>query len=147
MTVGVVHLMPEVLEFEASADLGTDFPVAFSLAMVGFVIILLVQHVLFAGAECGQAFLTSKADFEAKVVYNNVGEIWRDVIGKYRAPMIMQICILTHVVLESMAVGLAVRNPSYSACLLIDPPPPPRAPPRTGVHPTPPPPTMGVVIR
>lgn len=120
LTVGFVHLLPEVMEFQASADLG-DYPVGFALVITGFCLILFVQHVLFAGedASCGSAFLNNRADFEEKVQYKSVGEVWKDIIGKYRAPMLMQVAILVHVVLESMAVGLAVRDHSrqlYLTC-------------------------------
>lgn len=114
LTVGVVHLLPEVVEFEALADLPTDFPVGFSLIVLGFMMVLFVEHVCFGGHDhmhaCRHDEMSCISAEEQEVSANqDLRGIWSDITGKYRAPMIMQLAILVHATLESIALGLAVR--------------------------------------
>ena len=47
LTVGIVHLLPEVVEFQALADLDTDFPLGFAMVVIGFCLVLFTEHVVF----------------------------------------------------------------------------------------------------
>jgi zinc transporter ZupT len=109
LTVGIVHLLPEVMEFQAAADFDTEFPVGLSLVVVGFVLLLLVENVLFASHDHAPGDFHVQDQVVVTEKTNLLSTLHKDIMDRYRPPMIMQLAIMVHNILESITLGLAVR--------------------------------------
>lgn len=108
LAVAFMHLLPEVLEFQALAGLDTDFPVGFSLLVTGFALTLFVEHVVFGGH--GHSHGIDDEDVKMPAAETGKRSILKDITTTYRGPMIMQVATIVHATLESVALGLAVRS-------------------------------------
>lgn len=134
LSVGILHLLPHVTDYESMADLDTDFPVGLSLVVVGFLLVLFVEQVMFArdtpagdGAgstgspEAGKSGdITGKegsgrggsvTDSEARgSIVEQTQALWQ----KYHSPLITEVAVVLHAVLESIVLGLTVRATASS---------------------------------
>lgn len=106
LTVGILHLLPDVAEYEAAAKLSTDYPVGLCFVVVGFLVILAVEHVLLdvhGSAHSHRGVGTELEDSTAKAP---LLERTRSVALFYQDPLITEAAVLLHSVLECITMGL-----------------------------------------
>eukprot|EP00892_Ulva_mutabilis_P009092 jgi/Ulvmu1/6555/UM003_0190.1 len=112
LSVGVLHLLPHVAEYEEAADLSTDFPVGLSFVMVGFVLILYVERVLF-DVDCSAASaLTRRAESDTSDDSSKYSIMSRasSIVARYHSPLLTEAAVVLHAVLESMVLGLSTNK-------------------------------------
>lgn len=106
LTVGLTHLLPHVAEYEATADLDTDYPVGLGLVAIGFILVLFVEQVLF---NVHGHKREKRVDDEQWSQDVPLLERTKGVAVFYQEPLITQMAVVLHAVLECITMGLAVR--------------------------------------
>lgn len=110
LAVGLLHLLPHVIEYEALSSLDTDYPVGLAVVLAGFALILFMEQVLFGF----QAAPQSSTEDTSK---SRSAGCLQGVTGRFKGPMITQLAVILHAVLESITMGLAVRSCPLSRSL------------------------------
>jgi zinc transporter ZupT len=107
LTVGLMHLLPHVLEYESAADLGTEYPVGLMFVVVGFLLILFVEQIVFNVHESANDLERE----ESRVQYTLL-EKTKNVALCYREPLLTELAVVLHGVLEATVLGISVRRGS-----------------------------------
>lgn len=106
LTVGLTHLLPHVAEHEATADLDTDYPVGLAIVALGFILILFVEQILFDVH--GHKHHENLELEEERTPDVPLLERTRNTALFYQEPLITQLAVGLHAVLECITMGLAV---------------------------------------
>jgi NADH:ubiquinone oxidoreductase subunit 6 (subunit J) len=120
LTVGILHLLPHVEEYEAAAKLSTDYPVGLACVVIGFVLVLFVELVLFGVHGSSHRPAADKDVSEDSQTNIPLLERSRSVFWRYQDPLITEAAVLLHAVLECITVGLAVRTQSAQCLWCLD---------------------------
>jgi hypothetical protein len=112
LTVGLTHLLPHVAEFEANANLGTAYPVGFAIVAGGFILVLFVEQVLFNV----HGDMPERPDDE-KLQDVPLLERTKRVARFFQEPLITELAVGLHAMLESITLGVAVRFSACCVCL------------------------------
>ena len=109
LSVGILHLLPHVEEYEANADLGTDFPVGNSFIVLGFLVILFMEQVVFDvhGADKKPTETVARPQGQDTFLTRSIA-----IARKYHSPLFTEAAVVLHAVLESIVLGLTVCPPS-----------------------------------
>lgn len=112
LTVGVTHLLPDVLEYQDVALPNLDFPLGLSIIVLGFMLILFVEQVLFDmhGSTVNEKTLAARAGAKHYSMLDRTLTVWR----KFSEPLLTEMALGVHEVLESIVLGLAVRSAPLS---------------------------------
>jgi hypothetical protein len=107
LTVGVTHLLPEVLDYQAAALPNLDFPLGTSIVIVGFMLILFIEQVLFDmhGSNVSEKALAERAGMRHYSMLDRTLSVWL----KFSDPLLTEMALVVHAVLESIVLGLVVR--------------------------------------
>ena len=107
LTVGLTHLLPHVAEYEALADLDTDYPVGLAVVALGFILVLFVEQIVFDVH--GHSHHEAQPVEDARSQDLPLLERTKNVATHYQEPLITQVAVGLHAVLECITMGLAVR--------------------------------------
>ena len=104
LTVGLTHLVPHVIEYQALARPSMDYPLGLALVVVGFLLILCIEQIVFdvhgaaaerrAGAGEGYSLLHSTLSLGVR----------------FQEPLFTEAALVVHAVLEALVLGFAVRS-------------------------------------
>jgi hypothetical protein len=114
LTVGLAHLIPDVLHYQAEAFPAMAFPLGLALVALGFLLILFIEQVVFdvhgttleererraADAAAGRG--------GAGAAYSLLDRTLTLVVA-FREPLLTELALVVHATLEAMVLGLAVR--------------------------------------
>eukprot|EP00892_Ulva_mutabilis_P009091 jgi/Ulvmu1/6554/UM003_0188.1 len=104
LSVGALHLLPHVAEYEEAADLSTDYPVGNAFVILGFLLVLFMEQVVFDvhGANSGEREIEAKAAAKYTLVTRA-----SSVAQRYHSPLLTEGAVVLHAVLECIVLGLA----------------------------------------
>jgi zinc transporter ZupT len=105
--MGLLELLPRVGEYEAEAELNTEYPVGKALVVIGFILMLFVEQILFDGHTHHLPEEQEESENKAPLL-----ERTRTIVVTYRDPLITEAAVLLHSILENITLGLAVRSRS-----------------------------------
>jgi hypothetical protein len=110
LTVGIVHLLPHVLEYQELAYPSMRYPLGLVSIVLGFLLILFVEQVVFDvhGIKYEED-IRSDSRTTAKEQYALIGNTL-SIGRKYRDPLLTELALNIHATLESIVLGLAVRS-------------------------------------
>lgn len=116
LSVGVLHLLPHVAEYESAAKLSTDFPVGNAIVIVGFLSVLFMEQVVFDvhGADVDERSATVNAAAKYALVTQATS-----VARRFHSPLLTEGAVVLHAVLECIVLGIAVRTwnlPPRASC-------------------------------
>lgn len=119
LSVGLMHLLPHVADYEAAVDFSTEFPVGNAIVIIGFLLILFMEQVVFdvhrsEGNERSAA-INSAAKYAVLTQATSVAK-------RYHSPLLTEGAVVLHAVLECIVLGLAVRPTPLACSLLLTPP-------------------------
>ena len=104
LTVGLTHLLPEVIHYQAEAFPDLEFPLGLALAVMGFMLILFIEQIVFDVHGAAAAEEDAERDVEATLLERTL-----TVGRKFQGPLLTLVALCVHAVLESIILGLAVR--------------------------------------
>lgn len=109
LRAGIIHLLPDVLEYQAAANLSTTFQVGPSLTVLGFLVILLLERVIFDIHHVEEGAEDARSAREMKKGMYRLLESATTSAMRHREPLLMELAIIVHSVLESIVLGVSVR--------------------------------------
>jgi zinc transporter ZupT len=111
LIVGLTHLLPHVAEYEAKANLDTDYPVGLAIVALGFILVLFVEQILF---NVHGHMPEKPEDDDQRLQDIPLLERTKGLARFYQEPLITELAVGLHGVLECITMGLAVCHALHS---------------------------------